>query len=116
MMDNTGDRPVKQVRWSNRTVVVDLHGDIDLAHKDELLDFAAGLVDQQPSRIILNLTEVPFMDSSGAASFIKILAIAREAAVDLRLFGFNDQVTQIFKITHLDSVFSIFDTEADALA
>jgi anti-sigma B factor antagonist len=104
------------VRWVGRAAVVDVAGDIDLSHSVEFQQQLLGLLDQKPQRVVVNLTLVPYMDSSGVASLVKVLSRARKVGTQLHLFGLTPRVKSLFEITRLDSVFSIRATEAEALA
>lgn len=107
--------PVKSVRWVRKTAVVDVTGDIDL-HSS--LDFQQGLLtvlDEKPKRIVVNLKDVPYMDSSGVASLVKLLSRARKAGASLALANMNERVRSIFEITRLDGIFEVFATEQEAM-
>ena len=114
--EETRKPPVQQVRWIEKTAVVDAAGEIDLncssAFQQELLK----LLDEHPERIVINLSQVTYMDSSGVASLVKLLSRVRRGDTSLRLFGLTDRVRGVFEITRLDSVFEIYGTEQEALA
>jgi anti-sigma B factor antagonist len=120
MTDSPAERPirecVKAVRWFNRTAVVDMQGDVDLSRSSEFQQSLLGVMDQRPERIVVNLAEVPYMDSSGVASLVKLLSRARRQQVGLRLAGLTDRVRSIFEITRLDGIFDIHATVEEALA
>ena len=62
------------------------------------------------------LADVPYMDSSGVASLVKLLSRARKSGSELALANLNDRVRSVFEITRLDSVFRICGSEEEALA
>ena len=66
-------------------------------------------------RIVVDLSGVPYMDSSGVASLVKLLARIRKTGIELRLCGLTDRVRSIFEITRLDSVFQIYPSQQEAL-
>jgi len=74
------------------------------------------LLEERPANLIINLAGVPYMDSSGVASLVKILSRVKKAGTALHLVGLNDRVRSIFQITRLDSVFDIHNSEEEALA
>jgi anti-sigma B factor antagonist len=110
--------PVKGVRWigsDHQIVVLDAVGDIDL-HRSA--DFQQALVEplaKHPTVMIVNLAGVPYMDSSGVASLVKLLARVRRDKVALRLAALTPRVRSVFEITRLDTVFDIFATEQEAM-
>ena len=107
--------PVKGVRRVGRAVILDCSGDVDL-HRSALFqqDLLKAL-DERPERIVVNLKEVPYMDSSGVASLVKLLSRARKAEMPLMLVSPSDRVRSVLEITRLDRVFAICDTEEEAL-
>ena len=107
--------PGQAVRWVGRAAIVAVHGDIDLSHSVEFQHDLLLLIDQKPQRLIVDLTGVPYMDSSGVASLVKVLSRARKAGTDLTLMGLSPRVKSLFQITRLDGVFHIVATEKDAL-
>jgi len=114
-MNASQDSPVRQVRWVDRDAIVEVHGDIDLHRSVDFQQALLSVMDQKPARILIDLSGVPYMDSSGIASLVKILSRARRGKTALRLFGLSVRVRSLFEITRLDNVFEICATEAEAL-
>ena len=108
--------PVREVRWAGRTAVADIQGDIDLSRSVEFQQKLLLLLDQKPQKVVVNLTGVPYMDSSGVASLVKVLSRARKAGTALTLVGMSPRVKSLFQITRLDSVFQIMATEEEAVS
>jgi anti-anti-sigma factor len=50
--------------------VIDVHGDIDLASAPELMDAVESLIPSRPDVVALDLSDVPFIDSSGLRSIL----------------------------------------------
>jgi len=116
MDDQSARRCVGAVRWISGSAVVDVHGDVDLNRSSEFQQSLLVVMDQKPERIIVNLAEVPYMDSSGVASLVKLLGRTRQQGVVLRLAALTDHVRGIFEITRLDGIFDIRPTVEEALA
>ena len=116
MSDKSKDSPVREVRWAGRAALVDVEGDIDLSRSARFQQSLLEVIDDSPERIVVNLAGVPYMDSSGVASLVKLLSRARREGISLRLTGLCQRVRSIFEITRLDSVFDIYPTEEEALA
>jgi anti-sigma B factor antagonist len=108
--------PVREIRWVGRIAVAAVRGDIDLSRSVEFQQQLLLLLDDKPQRVVVDLTEVPYMDSSGVASLVKVLSRARKIGATLVLVGLSARVQSLFQITRLDSVFSIMPTEKEALA
>lgn len=108
--------PVQRVRPEGDALVVDVAGDVDLHRSVEFQQSLLKLLDGKPGRIVLNLAAVPYMDSSGVASLVKLLTRAGKAKVGLKLCCLNDRVRGIFEITRLDTIFPICGSIEEALA
>jgi anti-sigma B factor antagonist len=68
------------------------------------------------SYIVVNLSGVPFVDSSGLAILVKGLKNCRGNGGNLYLCGLQPAVLQVFGLTRLDRAFTVFADEASALA
>ncbi|HOD83874.1 MAG: Anti-sigma-B factor antagonist [Planctomycetes bacterium ADurb.Bin126] len=108
--------PIKEIEWIGSTVIARVSGDIDLNRSPQFQHGLLELLDRKPRRIVVNLAEVRYMDSSGIASLVKLLSRTRKAGLNLRLAALNDQPRKAFEITLLDTAFEIFSTEKEALA
>ena len=109
---------IKNISWpgpERSVVVVTITGDIDLHRSADFQDALLALLNDHPKRIVVDLSGVGYMDSSGVASLVKLLARARRDQVALRLTGLCPRVRSIFEITRLDTVFEIFATQQEAL-
>ena len=109
------DSPVRDVRWVGRTAVVDVEGDVDLSRAPGFQQSLLAVLDRRPQRLVVNLADVPYMDSAGVASLVKLLSRTRKQNVGLRLAGMGERVRSIFEITRLDTVFDIYPDEKEAL-
>lgn len=107
--------PISQIRWVDRSAIVDVEGEIDLNRSPAFQEDLLKLLDQKPQRIIVNLQGVSYMDSSGIASLVKLLSRVRKGGISLHLVAMADRVRSVFEITRLDSVFDIRATEAEVL-
>jgi anti-sigma B factor antagonist len=65
--------------------------------------------------IILDLSRIEFIDSSGLGSIVSILKLIADRGA-LILYGISKNVMSMFKLTHMDRVFQIFSSEAEALS
>jgi len=94
--------------------VVVVAGEIDAhtvpAFRDEML---TAITDESP-RLIVDLTEVPFMDSSGLAALVVALRRARDEGGRVRLVGPTSGPRKVLRIVQLDRVLPIHDTLDDA--
>ncbi len=95
-----------QVTELDDKLVVKLHGDVDLEHcvpvRQLLLD-AAG----RGRQLLVDLSEVTYVDSSGIASLIEAMQLARKNDTSLTLFSASEQVRRVFELARLDKVFNM---------
>ena len=68
------------------------------------------------SKILLNLTEVPIIDSMGIGEIVRAFKRVQEAGGTLKLVGVTDRVYGAVKITQLLDLIESFDTEESAVA
>lgn len=109
------DSPIESVKWTEKTVVVEISGDIDLHRSVALQQGLLGLLDEKPQHVVIDLSAVPYMDSSGVASLVKLLSRTRKIGVDLTLVAPSPKVRSILEITRLDSIFKLTDSIEEAV-
>jgi anti-sigma B factor antagonist len=97
-------------------VVLTVAGEIDLATRDELRHALDERLDAGDSHLVLDLTAVPFIDSTGLGVLIGARRDAEAKDGYLRLVIVNAHVVKVFSVTNLDSVFDIYPTLDEALA
>jgi len=68
------------------------------------------------SRIVIDLSEVSFLDSSGLSLLVQQMKACRAAGGDLRLSGLQPPVRLIFELTRLERTFAIFASAPKAVA
>lgn len=90
-------------------VVVRPEGDIDLSRSPSFRRQLANIQERSPRRLIVNLSDVPYMDSSGVATLVEAMQVARKHNSRLILCGLQERVRSIFEIARLDTVFTIVD-------
>lgn len=74
------------------------------------------LIEANHVRVVLDMTELTMINSSGLGSLIAALVSTRERGGDVRLAGLNKTVAYVIEKVHLDTTFRIFETVADAAA
>lgn len=73
------------------------------------------LVTEGRRRFLLNLTAVPYLDSSGVGELISVFISVRNNGGVLKLAGPTDRVAELLTVAKLDTVFEVFDSESSAL-
>jgi anti-sigma B factor antagonist len=111
-MSTNQDLPI-QIDAITDGVVIRPSGDIDLSRAPSLRTQIAEVFKTTPMRMIVDLSDVPYMDSSGVATLVEGMQIASRSGTKFILLGLQDRVRSIFEIARLDTVFTItLDMEA----
>jgi anti-sigma B factor antagonist len=102
------------VRECGAARIVDLDGEVDLGTSPKLRRTLFDLLGKT-SRLALNLRALRYIDSSGIATLIEVLHDAQRLGKEFVLFGLSPAVHDAFRLTHVNRVFRIFDTEEQAV-
>lgn len=110
------ERPLEAgVRRQDGAAIIDLHGEIN-ALSDEVLSQAYAEAEaDNPEAILLNFGDVEYINSTGIALIVGLLAEARQAKRRILTYGLNEHYTDIFHITRLADFMGIYPDEATAL-
>ncbi len=108
------------MKASNRQVggvtVVDLSGRITLGEGSVVLrDTVRDLVAKDQKKILLNLGDVTYIDSSGIGELVSAFTTVRNQGGDLKLLKLTKKVHDLLQITKLYTVFDVKDDEAAAI-
>ena len=105
-----------EVRRESGGVVLDLRGEIN-GFAQEALDAAYTEAEaQDPEPILLNFEGVDYINSTGIALIVGLLARARAAKRRLVAYGLSDHYVEIFNITRLSDFVSVFPDEESAMS
>ena len=96
--------PVRGVEAVNGGIVVHLAGELDLYNADEVRDALGEAIAGSPARIVVDMEQTTFLDSSGLGALIAGLKSARQAGGDLRVARPTEAVRTVFSLTNLDRV------------
>jgi len=97
-------------------MMLDLKGKITLGEGDELLkDKVNSVVNQGHRKIVLNLAEVPYLDSAGLGEVVRAYTTVSRQGGSLKLLNLTKRITDLLSITKLLTVFETFDIESDAV-
>ena len=104
-------------RQVDGVTVVDLSGSITLDEGSATLrKTVKGLAQQGSRRIVLNLSGVTAMDSTGIGELISAYTSVRNAGGELKLLNLTREVHELLRITKLSTVFDMQDDETSAIA
>ena len=96
--------------------ILDLKGKMTLGEGDELLkDKINSLLHQGRRNVVLNLAEVPYIDSAGLGELVRTYTSISRQGGTLKLLNLTKRITDLLAITKLLTVFETHDNEADAV-
>jgi anti-sigma B factor antagonist len=96
--------------------ILDLKGKITLGEGDEALrEKINQLISGNKKRILLNLAEVPYIDSAGLGEVVRTYTTVSRQGGQLKLVNLTKRIVDLLTITKLLTVFEAFDSEPEAL-
>ena len=96
--------------------ILDMKGRVTLGEGDELLkDKINSLLNQGHRKIILNLADVPYIDSAGLGEIVRTYTTVSRQGGSLKLLNLTKRITDLLSITKLLTVFETFESEDDAV-
>ena len=101
---------------SGRARIIDVTGDITAQSEDVLMNAYGRASDAGVEALVLNFTELDYMNSGGIGLLVTLLVRAQRQRERVLAYGLSDHYRQIFELTRLDEAVSLHDSEAEALA
>lgn len=103
-------------REVGNVTIVDISGRIVLGEESAALrNLVCDLLSSGHNRLLLNLADVNYIDSSGLGNLVSSYASARRQGGELKLLNLTDKVEGLLQVTKLFTVFDILDNEAAAV-
>ncbi len=98
-------------------MVVSLSGEVDIMRSPDLQASLQDAINRIPGKgaVVVDLSGVTYMDSSGVATLVRGLQLSRKKGVGLVLCSLQDRVRSIFEIARLDTVFPMASTLDEAI-
>lgn len=96
--------------------VLPLEGEIDLHVSPRVAESLGAMIEQRPARVVVDLSRVTYIDSSGLAVLIEAMQNVEAYGGKFVLAGLQENVRPILEIARLDQVFIIFPHVDAALA
>jgi anti-sigma B factor antagonist len=97
--------------------VVDLGGRITLGEGSvQLREAIRDLISKGSKKILLNMGEVNYIDSSGLGELVSAYTTAKNQGAAVKLLSLTHKVKDVLQLTKLYTVFDIYDDEASAIA
>ncbi len=103
-------------RQVDGVTIVDLSGRITLGEGSTMLrDIVRDMIAKGNKKILLNLGDVTYIDSSGIGELVSAFTTVRNGGGELKLLNLTKKVHDLLQITKLYTVFDIKDDEANAI-
>jgi anti-anti-sigma factor len=104
------------VRNQPRSAIIELHGEINASAEASLNSAYSQAEQDNPEIVLLNFADVTYMNSTGIALIVGLLARARAARRRMVACGLSEHYREIFEITRLVDYMPVFGDEPSALA
>jgi anti-sigma B factor antagonist len=105
-----------EVRKAGDVVIVDLKGKLTAGLGDQILhDALDELLAESWRKILLNLSEVTFLDSAGLGELVAGLKTARNLGADLKVLKASERVKNTLSLARLLPLFEVYEDEAEAV-
>lgn len=88
--------------------VLHIDGEVDMFSSPQARNAIMELVKKRVPKVIVELSEVSYMDSSGVATLIEGLQLCQKYNGLLVVAGLRDNVREVFELTRLDKIFKIY--------
>lgn len=105
------------VRNNGQVTIIDLNGNLTIGRSEEALrETVRRLIAEQQRYVLLNLADVPTIDSSGIGAIIKSFTSLQDAEGKLKVLRPSRMARQLLTITGLMSVLESFEDESQAIS
>ncbi len=96
--------------------IVDFKGRLAIGVSDSMLPRLIGeLLGEGSKKILLNLSDMDYIDSNGLGELVQVSREAKRDGASLRLLKPHDRVAKTLRLTNLLPMFTVYETEEDAL-
>src|SRR5689334_9080624 len=104
-----------QVSERDGWTVLVVHGELDIATAPGLRERLHTLLAEGRTRLVVDLDDVGFLDSTSLGVLVGVLKRARTDGGDLRLVCTQPRIRKVFEITRLDTAFDLYSSADDAV-
>ena len=105
-----------KIETKNGLTVCHVDGEIDINSSPGIKKSFDKILSSKTPKIIVNLSKVTYVDSSGLATLVEILKNMRSYGGRLRLTNLSSKIKSLFEITKLEKLFEIMADEQDAIS
>jgi len=105
-----------EVTQADGVTVVEPTGPIDSQAADQVKRAFTELIEASRSKLLVDLTAVPYIDSKGLGVLVSAMKQARAAGGDVRLCGLQKEVLSVLVVTHLSKVIAVYESRQEAIS
>ncbi len=102
-------------RREKKVSIVELSGEVDVSCAPQLKELLQELMDEGELQLLIDLTQVSFMDSTALGIFINAFKRTKQAGGNIKFANPQAALRQVFSLTQTDKFLSIFDTVDEGL-
>jgi anti-sigma B factor antagonist len=101
----------------NSVIILDITGEVSLGESAQQLsaELAKLLADEAVECVVMDLENINYMDSTGLGELVGYLGRFEDSGKKLKLVRPNQTILKLMKLTRLDEIFKIYDSEEAAL-
>src|SRR5262245_60715191 len=114
-MSDTPTSMAVRAAGSGGVSVIDIRGQVTAAAESALMDAYARAAASGTKRILLNFSDLEYMNSSGIGLLVTLLIRAQRQGQHIAAYGLTPHYRDIFELTRLDEAIHIYDNEEAAL-
>lgn len=96
-------------------ILIEVQGDIDFSTSPALRAELMSVLQSAPARLIVDLSDVAYMDSSGVATLVEAMQVQHQKNNKIVLCALQPRVSGIFRISRLDTIFTIVESREAAV-
>lgn len=104
-----------QIRNLDKVSILDCSGDVDLYSSPRLREALLAEVRPGGPSVLVNMSGVAYIDSSGIATLVEGLQLSRQTQTHFGLFGLRPNARSVLELARLHKVFAIFENETEAV-
>jgi len=102
-------------RSSENVCVIEIDGEVDLYNAKSVKDLLEEKIKSQNFEVVVNLSKVPFMDSSGIGTLVTAMYKFKKYHGNLKVCSVHGSVAKVFKMTGMESHLQVYETEELAI-
>ena len=106
-----------KINFENETAVLQFDGEVIFDNSNQLKEAAKDRLDQeeQIGNLIVDLSQVPYLDSSGVGVLLSLFKFMRSRDGSLAIAGPNEKIQRVFEVTKMTEIISAYENVDQAL-